>query len=410
MRLRLVRSMMTFLLSPIARDAMHDAPPVSRAARLLVTALLVGLGLALLVFALSDWRLTDASAYWDAAQRVRAGEQLYPLMADVEAPNVYRYAPWFAWLGVPFTFLPGILAGALWSVILVTASIVAVIPLFQRGALAVGFFFLAVLIGISAIGNVQPLLVAGLVWGVERRSGPLWIAVAASLKAFPLLFALVYLGRREWLRAALAGLLTVGLVAPMLLYDLSGYTTDPGVATALARWPPAYVAAVAALAAVTLLVARRRYGWLAAAATVGVAMPRLFVYDITFVQVGAPAGRERVITGKAEMNGWSRRTTLAGVFVITFVMIQLAIPILALAQPRPARFGWQMYTALSSLPELKLESADGAITPVDLSDVVARDRAEIDFSPALTEHLCETTNAVAVRIGSGENERRAPCP
>lgn len=266
---------------------------MSRAARLIVTALLVGLGFALLIFALSDWRLTDASAYWQAALRVRGGEQLYPAVANVEASNVYRYAPWFAWLAVPFTFMPTILAGALWSAILVVASCVAVIPIARNGALAIGFFFWAVLIGISAIGNVQPLLVAGLVWGVERRSGPLWIAVAASLKAFPLLFTLVYLGRRQWIRAAVTGLLTALLVAPMLLYDLAGYTTDAGVATALVNWPPAYVIAVVALAIVTLAVARGRFGWLAAAATVAVALPRLFVYDITFAQVGLPVGQTR---------------------------------------------------------------------------------------------------------------------
>jgi hypothetical protein len=264
---------------------------VSRAARLVVTALLVGLGAALLVFAVGDWRLTDARAYWDAAERVRAGDQLYPLVTDVEASNVYRYAPWFAWLAVPFTFLPGVVAGVIWSALLVAASTVAVVPLVRRGAPAVGFFFWAVLIGISAIGNVQPLIVAALVWGVERRSGPLWIAAAASLKAFPILFVLVYLGRREWVRAAFAGAITVLLVAPMLLYDLSGYTTDAGVATALINWPPAYVAAVAILAVGTLLLARGRFGWLAAAATVGVALPRLFVYDVTFIQVGAPATR-----------------------------------------------------------------------------------------------------------------------
>lgn len=37
-----------------------------------------------------------------------------------------------------------------------------------------------------------------------------------------------------------------------------------------------------------LVVSRGRYGCLAAAAIVGVALPGLFVYDITFVQVGAP--------------------------------------------------------------------------------------------------------------------------
>ena len=65
-------------------------------------------------------------------------------------------------------------------------------------------------------------------WGVERRSGPIWIALGASLKAVPLALALVYAGRGEWRKAAVAAGLTALLVAPMLLFDLSGYSTDPG--------------------------------------------------------------------------------------------------------------------------------------------------------------------------------------
>lgn len=68
-----------------------------------------------------------------------------------------------------------------------------------------------------------------LVWGVERRSGPLWIAIGASLKAVSLLLALVYAGLGEWRRAGLALLLTAVMVAPAFLYDLSGLF-------ATARW------------------------------------------------------------------------------------------------------------------------------------------------------------------------------
>ena len=38
----------------------------------------------------------------------------------------------------------------------------------------------------------------------------------------------------------------------------------------------------------TLLLARRPHGWLAAAATAVIATPRLFVYDVTYVLAGYP--------------------------------------------------------------------------------------------------------------------------
>jgi hypothetical protein len=109
------------------------------------------------------------------------------------------------------------------------------------------------------------------------------------------------------------------------------------------------------------------------------------------------------------LSRWPRRTRVAAAVATVFLVIQLAVPILALGQPRPARFGWQMYSALTSLPHVQLESADGSLTAVDLSKIVARGRAEADFSGAIATHLCETTDAVAIRLASGENERRIVC-
>ena len=189
------------------RSSVHDGRVSTRQVRLaktVVAGLVIGLGVANLWFSVTGWTLSDASAYWEAAHRLREGGELYPAVANVEASNVYRYAPWFAWLAMPFTYLPVQIAGALWSLVLVAASTAAVIPMARRGALLQVAFFFPILIGISAVGNAQALMVAWLVWGVERRSGPVWVALAASLKAVPLLLALVYLGRREWLRAVLS--------------------------------------------------------------------------------------------------------------------------------------------------------------------------------------------------------------
>ena len=263
-------------------------PDARRLARLVATAVIVGIGIVNLYWAVTAWTLSDAQAYWDAAQRLRAGTDLYPVMTNVDASEVYRYAPWFAWLAVPFTFLPVQLAGALWSAMLLAASGVALVPLVRRRAWLAVAFFAPILLGISAVGNVQALMIAPLVWGVERRSGPLWIAVAASLKIFPILLVAVYLGRRQWMRAVLAVALTAVLWAPALLYDLRGYATDPGQAGSIFAVPWLWVAVLAAGLLVTRRLARSAYGWLAAATNVVVALPRLFVYDVTYLMVGLP--------------------------------------------------------------------------------------------------------------------------
>jgi hypothetical protein len=128
---------------------------------------------------------------------------------------------------------------------------------------------------------------------VERRSGPLWVAAAASLKVFPLFFALVYAGRRQWWRSGGAVLLTGLLWAPALLFDLSHYALDAGQAAGLYRFPIVYVMVAGLGIGATLALAATRWGYLTAATTVVVSLPRLFVYDVTYLMVGAAAVHSR---------------------------------------------------------------------------------------------------------------------
>jgi Glycosyltransferase family 87 len=259
-----------------------------RLARTVALAVIIGIGLFNLYQAATNWTLSDAGAYWLAATRLREGEPLYPALASVDASEVYRYAPWFAWLAVPFTLLPQWLAGTLWSVILLAASALALAPLVRMQAWIPVALFAPILVGISAVGNVQPLIIAPLMWTLERRSGPIFMALAASLKVFPLLLALVYAGRRQWDRLVVAVLLTALLWVPApLFYDLRTYPTDPGQAGFLVTLPVLYVVAIGLGIGATLALAATRFGWLAGGTTVALSLPRFFVYDVTYVMLGA---------------------------------------------------------------------------------------------------------------------------
>jgi hypothetical protein len=260
---------------------------LSRLGRLIALAVILGIGIVNLYWAVTQWTLSDAAAYWNAALRLRDGAELYPQLANVDASEVYRYAPWFAWLTVPFTLLPIQLAGALWSSILLAASGLALWPLYRARAWLLIAFFGPILIGISAVGNVQALVIAWLLHGVERRSGPLWIALAASLKVTPILLAVVYAGRRQFGRVAVTLLLAVLLWAPALLYGLSGYVTAAGQAASLIQVPILYGVVTGALVALTLALARSSFGWLTGSVATVVAFPRLFVYDVSFLMLGA---------------------------------------------------------------------------------------------------------------------------
>ena len=165
-------------------------------------------------------------------------------------------------------------------------------PLLWRGPAGWAAFavFMPIQLQGAVFGNVQPLLVLMLMWAVERRSGPLWIAVGASLKATPLALALVYAGRGEWRRAGWAALFTAVLVVPMLLFDLSAYPTGPGpnqislAGVSLLLFVP--VALVSLIATYTM--ARTRFGWLAGAVAMLATTPRLLTYQAGYALVGLP--------------------------------------------------------------------------------------------------------------------------
>jgi hypothetical protein len=266
----------------------------------------IGIGINHVWWSVSDWHLNDMNAYWEAGLRIRGGEPLYPAMVNIEASEVYRYSPWFAWLWAPLTYLPRLLVEVGWSAILLASSAIAIRPLVERRAWFAVAFFLPILIAISGTGNAHTLVIAMLVFGVERRSGPLWIGAAASLKIVPFALVLTYLGRRQWKRAALAVVVTAVLAAPALLYDLSAYVTDAGDAALLWRWPAIYAVTVGGLAVASIIWARTRFAWLASSLTATLAIPRFFLYDVSFLMVALPS-----MPSRTEPEAATRRSPVA---------------------------------------------------------------------------------------------------
>jgi hypothetical protein len=94
------------------------------------------------------------------------------------------------------------------------------------------------------------------------------------------------------------------LLAPTLLYDLSGYTTDPGRSFSLYHYvsPTAWLVAAAASSLVALVLALRRspYVWVAAAVAVMFIPPRTHVTYATFLVVGLLGAMRDRIDGRGE--------------------------------------------------------------------------------------------------------------
>lgn len=237
------------------------------------------------------WDPADGGAYYDAAFRLTHGQALYPPI-NPEAHEVYRYAPWFAIAWIPLTILPRDVALHAWSLAMLGCAVASVWPLLRRPSWA--RVALAVLVGQTLIetamfGNAHPLVVALLVWTAGRRSFPAWVGVAASIKLAPLAFALVWAGRRQWAPVAISVGTAALLFAPMLLFELGNYPTDPGTGllSLYAVSPPLWAAVALASVVITAWLAARGspYAWVAAAVLMFLGPPRVVTSYLGFLLV-----------------------------------------------------------------------------------------------------------------------------
>lgn len=267
---------------------------IERTARVVIAAIVIGIGTSTILLAVSELPMGDLRVYLAAAERLAAGEPLYKTGA--EPFNAYWYSPWLAVMFMPATAVPYSVVVAVWLATLLAASglvIARLARLGPTGVLAAGLVG-PLLIAVACGGNVQPLLIAALLYRVEKRDGPVWIALAASLKVTPILFVLALIAGRRWGAAAAAfGIATILWLPAIPL----GFTTG-----GLAGWDryapslmglsfPFYVALVL-IGSLLVLAISPRHRWLASSATAVIALPRLFAYDVTLVLVGAAARKD----------------------------------------------------------------------------------------------------------------------
>jgi hypothetical protein len=81
--------------------------------------------------------------------------------------------------------------------------------------------------------------------------------------------------------------------------------------------------------------------------------------------------------------------TIAACFFVAFLAAQILIPLAQLAwAPRPARFGWQMYSVASTAPSFELVMSDGDTKRLDITPYVTSLRGDVPLAQFLPPHLC----------------------
>jgi hypothetical protein len=243
---------------------------------LVALALVAGVGISQVLLALADWRLDDWAIYRAAADRILAGEPLY---SGGDALHAYRYAPWLAYLAIPFS-------GPVWSALMLLGSGLALVPLARRRepeAWLLLAVFAPILFYLSSSGNVQGPMLAALVWGLPSRWAFLAVGLAASLKVTPVLFALVLVAERRWWQAAGAVAVAGLLWLPILWMGASPATFDSGAARLLPVPVWGLVAAGSVGVAAWLAYRRSPLTALGAGVAAVLSLPRLFLYDVTLL-------------------------------------------------------------------------------------------------------------------------------
>lgn len=229
--------------------------------------------------------LDDMATYTQAAERIINGEAIYASYLGDLTP--YKYAPWFAVLWIPLTLIPSPVLGALWLALLSTCAW----WLLWRAP-----WWLAIIAGPfmawgAAIGNTAPLLFALVALALPTRWAAVAIGAVASLKGFPVLLVVPLVLERRWRDVVVAMAVTLVLIAPMLLFDVSGYQVSAEGPNSINNLlgPVAWLAT----AAVGVAVVVTRPSWRSAGLAVILTNPRFQWYDLGYLLIGEPRKASR---------------------------------------------------------------------------------------------------------------------
>ena len=106
----------------------------------------------------------------------------------------------------------------------------------------------------------------------------------------------------------------------------------------------------------------------------------------------------------------SRGSLIGTVAVLVVIALQIAIPLVALLQPPPQKFGFQMYSGLGAVTATIIDEDGAEQTITEFDQLVGKYRPDTDWLPLLPEALCESNgDAVEVRVEQSGRVRSVEC-
>ncbi len=115
------------------------------------------------------------------------------------------------------------------------------------------------------------------------------------------------------------------------------------------------------------------------------------------------------MSGEQPTLSWSFRDVIVAAFFISYLGIQIAIPIYQLTIPDQSRFGWKMYSSHAEPVAFSVILEDGSARRFRPSSGVASEPV-VKTVGYVRRHLCKTIPAAtAILIQTKEGETRYPC-
>lgn len=349
------------------------------------------LALVLTTLAFKTYHLFDFRVFWEAGQRLRAGERLYPSEGALGANtrDYFVYPPIVAFVFAPLSMIPYAVAGALYAVACLAAIVVAlrVVGVSDWRCYAVLPFWMPVLQAVG-LGTIAPFLAFALAiaWRYRDRryiaAAALGVAIASKLFLWPTVFWL--LATRRYRRAfETIGVTAAAVVIPWLALGFRDFTEYPRMLRILVRnemptsfstkalagmlgyGPAAVVLQLACVAAVFVLAGRHQGDRRAFSAAVLAALalsPLVWIhyYVLLLVPIGLAARRLQAVWLLPVLAFWAFPDNLSSVWPVLWVSVVMGgVAVLTLRSSRTDRPAADRVFAKAANSGLQTRAAGG---------------------------------------------------